>query len=172
MSLGALDLGIDLDVWPWIWLVVAVVFALIELTILAGSFVLLPFAVSAFVAAILGFTGVGVEIQWVTFVAGGGLLFAGFYRWSRRFLNDNAMPLGVGADRLVGMTGLVTATIDPDDSDRGGRVTVDGEAWGALTDAGGAIVVGSAVRIVAMRGTRVVVEAVTPGAPAPEKETP
>ena len=32
-----LDLGIDTDVWPWIWLTVAVVFALIELTFLGGT---------------------------------------------------------------------------------------------------------------------------------------
>ena len=48
-----LDLGIDLNLWPWIWLGIAVFFALIELTVLAGSFVLLPFAVSALAAAIL-----------------------------------------------------------------------------------------------------------------------
>ena len=56
-----LDLGVDLEVWPWIWLVIAVGFALIELTVLGGSFVLLPFAVSAFVAAILAYYDVAVR---------------------------------------------------------------------------------------------------------------
>ena len=49
-----LDLGVDLNAWPWIWLFVAVAFTLTEVTVLGGSFVLLPFAVSAFVAALLG----------------------------------------------------------------------------------------------------------------------
>ena len=49
-----LEFGIDLDVWPWIWLAVAVVFALIELTVIGGYFLLLPWAASAFAAALLG----------------------------------------------------------------------------------------------------------------------
>ena len=59
-----LDLGIDLNLWPWVWLGVGVFFAVIELTVLAGSFVLLPFAISAFAAALLGFYDVAIEIQW------------------------------------------------------------------------------------------------------------
>ena len=50
-------------------------FALVELTALAGSFILLPFAVSAFLASLLGFYDAPVEIQWGVFVFGGGLLF-------------------------------------------------------------------------------------------------
>lgn len=151
-----LDLGIDLDAWPWIWLGVAVVFALVELTFLGGSFVLLPFSASAFIASLLAFYDVAVEVQWAVFVFGGGLLFYVFYKWARSHLL-NELPLGVGADRLVGMRGTVTVTISPDDTDRAGRVFLDGEVWGALTDLPEAIVAGTAVRVTAMRGTRVVV---------------
>ena len=70
-----LDLGIDLNLWPWVWLGVAVFFAVIELTVLAGSFVLLPFAVSALAAALLGFYDVAIEIQWLVFVVGGGEIY-------------------------------------------------------------------------------------------------
>ena len=66
---GVLDLGIDLDVWPWVWLVLAVLFALVELTFLGGTFVLLPFALSAFVASFLAFYGVAIEVQWAIFVS-------------------------------------------------------------------------------------------------------
>src|SRR5688572_27428993 len=110
-----LDLGVDLDVWPWIWLVIAVGFALIELTVLGGSFVLLPFAVSAFVAAILAYYDVAIEIQWFVFLLGGGLLFVVMARWARGFLRENVLPRGVGADRLVGQMGIVTVDIEPDD---------------------------------------------------------
>lgn len=158
-----LDLGIDLDVWPWLWLLVAVTFALIELTILGGSFILLPFAISAFVAALLGFYDVSIEIQWSVFVFGGGLLFFAFYRWARRFLRDNFLPPGVGADRLVGMVGIVTAPIDPDDTLRSGRVSVDGEVWGALASGDQAFTEGAKVRIAGMQGTRVVVERIDAG---------
>jgi len=152
-----LDLGIDIDVWPWIWLTVAVVFALVELSFLGGTFILLPFAGSAFVAALLAFYDVAVEVQWAVFVFGGALAFAGLYRWARHHLH-NELPPGVGADRLVGMTGLVTVEISPDDTDRRGRVFLDGEVWGALADTDRPLPAGIRVRVAEMRGTRVVVE--------------
>lgn len=157
---GVLDLGIDLDVWPWVWLGVAVLFALIELTVLAGSFVLLPFAVSAFAAALAGFYDASVEVQWSIFVFLGAALWIAFWKYAKRFANDNAMPAGVGADRLVGMTAIVTADIEPDDTERRGRVKVVGEEWGALTNSDRALPAGSKVQIVAMNGTRVMVEAI------------
>ena len=166
-----LDLGIDLTVWPWVWLFIAVLFALIELTILGGSFVLLPFAVSAFAAALLGFYDVAIEIQWGVFVVGGGVLFVGFYRWAKRFLRDNLMAPGVGADRLVGMIGVVTAPILPDDIDRLGRVTIEGEVWGALATTEEALPKGARVRISAMQGTRVLVERVTADGSSVGEET-
>jgi membrane protein implicated in regulation of membrane protease activity len=166
-----LDLGIDLTVWPWVWLFIAVLFSLIELTILAGSFVLLPFAVSAFAASLLGFYDVAIEIQWAVFVIGGGVLFVGFTRWARRFLRDNRMAPGVGADRLVGMIGMVTEPILPDDIDRLGRVSIDGEVWGALATTEEALPKGARVRISAMQGTRVLVERVTADGSSVGEET-
>lgn len=157
-----LDLGIDLDVWPWIWLAIAVIFALVELTFLGGSFVLLPFAASAFVASLAAFYDVAVEVQWAVFVFGGALAFVLFARWARRHLLDR-LPLGVGADRLIGMVGTVTATISPGDTSRAGRVAIEGELWGALTDGVTPLEAGLAVRVVSVRGTRVVVE------PAPSR---
>jgi len=173
-----LDLGIDLDVWPWIWLTLAVAFALVELAFVGGSFVLLPFAGSAFAASLLAFYDVPVEIQWGVFVFGGGLLFVVLYRWARHNLVDE-LPPGVGAERLVGVVGTVTVTISPNDADRHGRVALDGETWGALTDGDDEIPAGTKVRVRAVRGTRVVVEPVSlppaaPGGPAsaPSKEEP
>lgn len=158
---AVLDLGIALDVWPWIWLSVAVVFALVELTALAGSFVLLPFAVSAFAASLAGFYDASVEVQWAIFFFGGAALWVLFWKYARRFVDGNAMPAGVGADRLVGMTAIVTADIDPDDTDRRGRVKVVGEDWGALTAHEATLRVGAKVRISSMNGTRVMVEPVS-----------
>jgi membrane protein implicated in regulation of membrane protease activity len=161
-----LDLGISLDVWPWVWMSVAVIFALIELTVLGGSFVLLPFAVSAFVASILGFYDVSVEIQWFVFVLGGAALFLGLYRWARTFVDQHAIAPGVGADRLVGLVGMVVSDISVDDTDRRGRVKVEGEEWGALAHDDVGIAAGTRVRVVAMQGTRVVVT------PAEQRATP
>ncbi|MEM9640593.1 MAG: NfeD family protein, partial [Pseudomonadota bacterium] len=129
-TLAVLDLGIDLDIWPWIWLGIAVTFALIELTIIGGSFIILPWAISAFITAILAFYDVSIEVQWGVFVFGGALVFAFLYRWAQRFMRENTMDPGVGADRLVGLTAIVTAPIVPDDTERKGRVKVAGELWG------------------------------------------
>jgi membrane protein implicated in regulation of membrane protease activity len=152
---AVLDLGIDLNVWPWIWLFIAVVFALVELTIVGGSFIILPWAASAFIAAVLAFYDVAIEIQWAVFVVGGAVLFAVLFRWAQRFMRENTLEPGVGADRLLGLVGQVTTGIDPGDSDRKGRVTIDGEVWGAVADS--VIAVGTSVRITAVKGTRVVV---------------
>lgn len=158
---AVLDLGIDLDAWPWIWLSVAVIFALVELTVLAGSFVLLPFAVSAFAASLAGFYDLTVEAQWAIFVFGGAALWIIFWKYAKRFVNANAMPDGVGADRLVGMTAIVTVDIDPDDTERRGRVKVVGEDWGALTEHGRPLRTGAKVEVLSMHGTRVMVAPVS-----------
>jgi len=155
-----LDLGIDLNVWPWVWLGIAVVFAIIELTVLAGSFVLLPFAVSAFAASLLGFYDVPIEIQWFVFAVGGGVLWILLYRYAKRFAGENELEPGVGADRLIGLEGIVTTAIDPDDTDRRGRVTAHGEIWGAISASGRVLPVGTHVRVMAVNGTKVVVESI------------
>ena len=161
MLSAVLDLGIDLNLWPWVWLGVGVTFAIIELTLLAGAFVLLPFAVSAFAAALLGFYDVAIEIQWGVFIFGGALLWVLLYKRVMKFAGDNEMSLGVGADRLVGMTGIVTTTINPDDTDRKGRVQVEGELWSALSSSRVTIAEATKVRVTEMHGTRVLVEAIT-----------
>jgi membrane protein implicated in regulation of membrane protease activity len=160
-----LDLGIDLDIWPWVWLGVAVLFAIVELTVLGASFVLLPFAASAFAAALLGFYDVPIEIQWLVFLGGGGILWFVLYRYAQKWVGDNEVQPGVGADRLVGLEGIVTATIDPDDTDRRGRVTTHGEVWGATSHDGSVLPNGTKVRVLAVHGTRVVVEPVTTAEP-------
>jgi len=155
-----LDLGIDLNLWPWVWLGIGVCFAIIELTVLAGSFVLLPFAVSAFAAALLGFYDIAIEIQWLVFAVGGSVLWLVMYRYAKKFAGENELQPGVGADRLIGLTGIVTTAIDPDDPERRGRVTAHGDVWGATSQDGRPLIQGTHVRIVAITGTKVTVESI------------
>lgn len=163
MLAGALDLGIELDVWPWVWLGTAVVFALVELVFVGGSFILLPWAASAFIAAILAFYDAPIESQWAVFVFAGAAFFVGLYRWARKYVNDAPSTPGVGADRLIGLTGIVVAAIQVDDVDRRGRVRIHSEEWGAISDADVVIEAGAKVRVLEMRGTRVVVEPLNGG---------
>ena len=167
-----LDLGIDLDVWPWVWLGIAVVFAIAELTLLAGSFVLLPFAVSAFAASLLGFYDVSVESEWAVFGVGGGALWVLLYRYATRFAGDNELAPGVGAERLVGLTAIITHEVDPDDTDRRGRASIDGETWGVVAEPGLRLPKGSKVTVTGVAGTRVTVAPFTEGATPPPSGPP
>jgi membrane protein implicated in regulation of membrane protease activity len=154
-----LDLGIDLNVWPWLWLGVGVVFAVIELLFLPGSFVVLPFSVSAFAASIAGFYDASIELQWLIFVGLGAAIWVVLYRFARRWVTDNDIAPGVGASRLVGLPAIVVRPIDPRDTERQGRVSVGGEVWGALAEGDTVIATGADVVITAVNGTRVVVRA-------------
>lgn len=168
-----LDLGLDLTVWPWVWLAIAVVFAVIELTAVPGSFVLLPFSVSAFAASLLGFYDFSIELQWFVFAVGGGVLWIVLYRYVTKFAGENDTAPGVGADRLVGLAGIVTAPIDPDDTDRRGRVTVHGEIWGAISSTGVPLALGTHVRILEVSGTKVIVQPIeSSNAPPPPSVSP
>jgi membrane protein implicated in regulation of membrane protease activity len=162
-----LDLGIDLNVWPWMWLGIGVLFAVIELVLLPGSFVILPFAISAFAASIVGFYDASIEVQWAIFLIGGGVLWFVMYRIARRWVHDSNIAPGVGAERLIGLPAIVTRSIDPDDTDRQGRVTVSGEVWGALPDGDYTVDAGTKVVVTAVNGTRVVVRPSTPSDPLP-----
>ena len=167
-----LDLGIDLNLWPWVWLGIAVFFAMVELTVLAGSFVLLPFAVSAFAAALLGFYEVAIEIQWLVFAVGGGVLWVLLYRYVQKFAGANELLPGVGADRVVGLEGIVTTAIDPNDSNRRGRVTAHGELWGAISQSGQPLAEGTHVTIMAVTGTKVIVQPLESSPPLPPTGPP
>lgn len=166
------DLGLADSVWPVVWLVVAVVFTLIELTVLGGSLVLLPFGISALLASILGVYGAPVAVQWLVFGVVGAILFAVFARWASLLRTSNPLPPGVGADRLVGVAATVTSPIAAADADRVGRVVVMGETWFAFTQVGDAIPEGATVRILAVEGTRVEVEPLPTGPPTDDRLAP
>jgi len=163
-----LDLGIDLNAWPWVWLGIAVLFAIM----LAGSFVLLPFSISAFAASLLGFYEVPIEFQWLVFVGGGAVVWVFLYRYAKRWAGENEMAPGVGADRVVGLMAIVTDMIDPDDTDRRGRVSISGEVWGALSEHNMSLAKGSKVRVTSVNGTRVMVEPLDFSAPSTPPTAP
>jgi len=50
----------------------------------------LPFAVSAFVAAILAFYDVPIEVQWSVFVFGGAVMFVIMLRWAQHFMRTRS----------------------------------------------------------------------------------
>lgn len=166
-----LDLfGLSLNIWPWAWLLVAVTLIVVELTLLSGSFIVLPFGVSALFASLLAFASVSVGIQWTVFMLGGAVLFLLFWRYQSLVQKGNVLPPGVGAVRLVGMTGVVTRPVDPRETEPSGQVMVEGDTWGAFTEASTVLPEGARVRIVDVAGTRVQIEPIEESAETPPED--
>ncbi len=144
--------NVDNDVWRWVWTFAALGFGVGE--IFTAAFFLLPFSIGAVAAAILAWLGVGVAAQWLVFFGVSLVAFA----YLRRFIaeQDRAPQPSVGANRWVGLGGMVLQDIDPDQAV--GMVRVESEEWRATTDDGSTIPAGTHIRVVAMRGARMVVE--------------
>ena len=141
----------DSELWRWLWLGIAVVLGIGEMV--TSGFFMLPFAIGAGVAAILAWVDVSVPLQLVAFI--GTSIFA---LWSlRRFARDDRQPsYPVGSMRFVGANAVVIDAVDP--ASGRGQVRLDSETWGAITDTGAVIEPGAQVRVVEVRGTKLVVE--------------
>ncbi len=136
-----------------IFVVAAVVLSAAE--IVTPGFVLLPFGLGAAVAAVTGAFGADPIWQVVVFALASLAFFAALRPLSRR-LNAVGPEDGVGADRLVGATGTVLEHIGVGDT---GMVRIDREEWRAQAADDQALVPGTAIKVVEVRGTRVVVVA-------------
>lgn len=150
-------------VWAAIYLAVAVGFGIGEL-LLPSSLYLLPFAVGALASSIVSLMGAGPEISFPLFLAASFAVFLGFRPLARRL--DAALPdvAGIGSNRLIGVTGSVISAI-PATPGAAGMVRVGAEDWRADTIDEIALPVGARVRVIEVRGTRLVVEPVEPVGP-------
>ena len=156
------------DFWRWIWLVAATTFAIGEMAT-AGSFFLLPFAIGAGAAAVLAFLDVGLGVEWGAFVGVSVGIFLAMRPLARRLDRDEPTH-GIGALRLVGEHGVVLEDIPGDGHDLG-LVRVHREEWRAESAGNERIPEGTRVRVVEVRGTRVIVNPVEQiGRPGPELE--
>ena len=143
----------DPEFWRWVWLFTAVVFLMGEM-LNPGSFFLLPFAIGAFVAALLAFLGVDVGWEWAAFVLISIVSALGLRPLAHRLDRDESVD-GIGARRLIGQPGTVIEPIEgPADL---GMVRINQEEWRALSVDDNPVGAGTAVTIVEVRGTRVVV---------------
>jgi membrane protein implicated in regulation of membrane protease activity len=141
----------DPEVWRWVWLATAVVFAIGEAAS-AGAFFLLPFAVGAVVAAVLAFAGAGLGLEWLAFVTVSAASVAALRPLARR-LDNNVPSLGIGAKRWQGETAIVLRAIPRGPSETG-LVRVGREEWRAESVDGSGIAEGTVVRVVDVIGTR------------------
>jgi len=156
------------EFWRWVWLVTAACFAVGEMGV-AGSFFLAPFAIGATVAAVLAFSGVPVAIEWVAFLGVSAAALAALRPLAHR-LDREGPVLGIGSHRQVGQVARVVVPIDP--STDGGTVMLGAERWRAESTDGRVIPVGSAVSVVDVRGTRLLVRNDPTTAASPEPTAP
>jgi membrane protein implicated in regulation of membrane protease activity len=139
--------------WRWVWLAVAVLFGIGEMST-PGSFFLLPFAVGATLAAVLAFSDVGLALQWAAFV---GVSFAALIalRPVARRLDQAGPSEGIGSRRLIGREGVILRAIPA--GGELGLVRIDREEWRAESTDGSEIPKGATVRVADVQGTRVIV---------------
>jgi len=146
------EAGMDNEMWRWIWVGAAGFLAVAE--VITAGFFMLPFAVGATAAAALAWAGVAPVVQLVVFIILSLLSLWGMQRWVKK--EDENQPR-MGSNRLLDARATVLEPIDRVTGS--GRVRMETEHWRATTD-GGPIPEGAEVRVVEVRGARLVVEPV------------
>ena len=142
---------VSATVWVGIWLGLMVLFGIGEM--LTAGFFLLPFAVGAAVAAVLAIVGVTVPIQMLAFIVVSVVALVAFQRFAK---SDKEPLYPVGVKRYVNSIAVVLEDVDAERAT--GMVRMENEEWRATTDWDRIIEAGSSVRVVDVRGTRLVVE--------------
>ena len=141
---------VDNQVWAWLWTILAIVLGIGE--IFTAGFFLLPFAIGAAAAAILGWVGANILAQWLVFF--GVSIFALAYL--RRYITrqDEGEQPRVGANRWIGSEGVVLNAIDPHTG--AGMVRILNEEWRATSNQ--PIDTGARIVVTQVEGTRLFVE--------------
>ncbi len=141
----------EFEIW-WVWMAIAALFIVGE--IFTQGFFLLWFGIGAAVAGVLAILGLGVGWQLGAFVVVSGVLFV----VSRRFAEkvSKKQPPGIGADRFVGLEGIVLEEID--NVKNTGRVRVQKDEWRADSETGEIIAEGEQIVVTRLDGTHMVVK--------------
>ncbi len=137
---------------PMIWLVVAVIFGVIE----AATVQLMSiwFAVGAVAAMVAALLGANVWVQFGVFLAVAVVVLV-----FTRPLVKKVLKVGrvhTNADSVIGRIGAVT--VDIAGPGEVGRVLVDGQDWSAISEDGSPIPKGERVLVKAIEGVKLVVE--------------
>lgn len=143
------------EAWQMFWVIGAAVLAVAEMA--TAGFFMLPFAVGAAGAAIAAFLDAPEGVQLGIFLVVSAISLILLRSFVRR---GDQKQHNVGANRFLGQEARVLEAIDPETST--GRVRMDTEMWRATSDAG-TIPEGTPVRVVGVRGTRLVVEPIDKG---------
>jgi membrane protein implicated in regulation of membrane protease activity len=139
------------QIW-WIWMALAALFIVGE--IFTQGFFLLWFGIGAAVAGVLAIFGLGMGWQLGAFVVVSGVLFVASRRLAEKI--SKKQPPGIGADRFVGLEGIVLEEID--NVKNTGRVRVQKDEWRADSETGELIPEGAQIVVTRLDGTHMVVK--------------
>ena len=139
---------------PMIVLWVAAIIGLMILEASTVSLVALWFVGGALCALIAAFCGGSTLLQFVLFIAVSSVLLACLWPLRKKLLHRGHKA--TNADRVIGMTAVVT---EPIDTIRGtGAVRVDGKVWTARSEDGAVIEAEALVTVRRIEGVKLYVE--------------
>jgi membrane protein implicated in regulation of membrane protease activity len=138
-------------------MIVAAIFIAGE--IFTAGFFLLWFGIGAAVAGVISLIGLGLSWQLAGFVLTSLVLFVVSRRLAEKVTKKQ--PPGIGADRSVGMRGIVIEEID--NLKNTGRVRVEKDEWRADSETGDSIPEGQSVVVTRVDGTHLVVKPIGKG---------
>lgn len=134
------------------WIIAAVLFAVIEAATVA--LVTVWFAVGALAAAIAAQFGASILFQVGTFVVVSAILLC----VTRPVFKKRSVkkPQRTNADRFIGEEAMVIKKIDDINND--GQVKIAGQVWSAVSEDKSPLEEGTIVKVIAIRGVKLVVE--------------
>jgi len=133
-----------MTIWQ-IWLVVALVFVIIE--IFTSGFAVACFSVGCVFSSILAALNLSMTWQCLGFAVGTFLAFVLIRPFVLKYLDrkTNGNEVKTNMDNIIGKTGVVTERIEEDGY---GRVKIDGDDWKAKTEDGTSAEVGEKLKVV------------------------
>ena len=141
------------DMMVWFWVGAMALAAFLEMATM--TLVSIWCAVGALVCVFAAYFGASLQVQLLLFV-GISILTAAVVRpLAKKYADPHKVP--TNADRLLGMEGLVTETIN--NSHSTGAVYVDGKTWTARSADGEVIPKGELVEIERMESVKLIVRA-------------
>jgi len=142
-----------MNLWHW-WIIAGVTLLILE--IFTPGFILACFGVACAVTALASYLGCSIKMQIVIFSAANIIIFFGIRPFFLKFLSPNKDAVKTNTEALIGKTGTVTESIDPN-SDIG-RVKVGGEDWRAISNSNTKISAGQKIVVKKVDGTKLLVD--------------
>lgn len=148
--------------WLIIWLVVTVVFAIIELATI--QLVAIWFSIGAVCSMIACSFGAPIWVQLLVFGIVSFILIICTRPFVKKFLS--VKHVSTNADRLIGKVAIVTQDIVNLKNE--GAVKISGVTWTAVSESGNEIKSGKKVRINKIEGVKLIVSEIFPEDDQPE----